>query len=83
MTLHIADHLDIEALQLTPEIAVDNALNQQTNPLGKACTNLCHIHRNHKAIHIPKGVTIYDPQTGYYSLDDHSSDSEEDSDHLN
>ena len=28
-------------------------------------------------------VTIDDPQMDYYSLDDHSSDSEEDSDHLN
>ena len=32
MTLHIADHLCIEALQLTPEITADHALNQPTNP---------------------------------------------------
>ena len=28
-------------------------------------------------------VTTDDPQTDFYSSDDHSSDSEEDSDHLN
>ena len=30
--LHIADHLHIEALQFTPEIAADHAPNQPTNP---------------------------------------------------
>ena len=55
-TLHITDHLDIEALQLTPEIAADHTLNQHTNPPGKACINLHHIHGNHKAKHIPKGI---------------------------
>ena len=56
MTLHIADYLDIEALQLTPEITANHALDQHTNPSGKACTNLHHIYRNHKAKHIPKGI---------------------------
>ena len=55
-TLHITDHLDIEALQLTPEITADHALNQHTNPPGKACTNLRHILRDHKAKHIPKRI---------------------------
>ena len=54
-TPHIADHLDIEAPQLTPEIAADHTLNQYTNPPGKACNNLYHIPRDHKAKHVPKG----------------------------
>ena len=55
-TLNIADHLDIEALQLTPEIAADHTPDQHTNPPGKDLTNHCHIHRNHKAKCIPKGI---------------------------
>ena len=31
-TLHNADHLHIEALQLTPEITADHTLDQHTNP---------------------------------------------------
>ena len=45
ITLHIADHLDIETLQLTLEITADHALNQHTNSPGKACTIYHHIHR--------------------------------------
>ena len=55
-TLHIADLLHIEAFQLTLEIAADHALDQYTNPPGKAHTSPHHIPRNHKAKHIPKGI---------------------------
>ena len=54
-TLHITDHLHI-ALQFTPEITADHALNQPTKPPRKPCTNLSHIEANHKAKHIPKGT---------------------------
>ena len=56
MTLHITDHLPIEALQLTPETAVDHTLNQPTNLLQKFCTNHLHIPADHKAKHLPKGT---------------------------
>ena len=55
-TLHIADHLSTEALQLTSKIAADHTFNQPTNPPREPCTNLCHIPENHKAKHIPKGI---------------------------
>ena len=54
--LHIADHLNIEALQLTPGIAADHTRNQPTNPPRKPCTDLCHTPADHKAKHIPKGI---------------------------
>ena len=41
-TLHTTDHLHIGALQLTPETTADHTLNQPTNQLRKACTNLHH-----------------------------------------
>ena len=56
MTLHIADHLHIEDLQLTLEITADHALNQPTNPPRKPCTNHHHIPEDHKVKHIPKGI---------------------------
>ena len=56
MTLCITDHLDIEALQLTPEITVDHALDQPSNPPRKPHTNLHHIPEDHKVKHIPKGI---------------------------
>ena len=56
MTLHITDHLHIEALQLTPEITADHALDQLTNLPRKLCTDLHHIPADHKAKHIPKGT---------------------------
>ena len=54
MTLHITDHLHIEALQLTPEITTDHTLNQPTNPPRKPHTTLHHIPADHKAKCIPK-----------------------------
>ena len=56
MTLHIADHLHIEALQCTLEITGDHTLNQPTNPPRKPHTDLCHVPGDHKAKHIPKGI---------------------------
>ena len=84
VTLHIEDHLPIGALQVTLETAANHDLKQHTNQLRKPSTNLPHSSR-------PQGsciteeiqVTIDDPQMDFYSSDDHSSDSEEDLDHLN
>ena len=56
MTLHIIDHLHIEALQLTPEITADHVFIQCTKPPSKAHTNLHHIPADHKVKHIPKGT---------------------------
>ena len=56
MTLHIADHLPTEALQLTPEITADHILNQPTNAPRKPCTNLHYIPEDHKVKHTPKGI---------------------------
>ena len=56
MTLHITDHLPIEALQLTPEITADHALDQPTNPPIKPYTNLHHVSGDHKAKYIPIGI---------------------------
>ena len=54
MTLHTADHLHIEALQLTPEITADHTLDQPTNPPRKPLTDLHHIPADHKTKHRPK-----------------------------
>ena len=54
--LHITDHLHIEALQVTPEITAEHALNQPTNPPRKPLTTLCHIPADHKSKHTPKGT---------------------------
>ena len=55
MTLHTADHPHTGALQLTPETTADHALNQLTDQLGKASTNLHHNPEDHKIKHILKG----------------------------
>ena len=85
-TLHIKDYLHTGAHQITTEITADHVLDQPTIQLRKPHINLHHIPEDHKVKHIPKknsGVTIDDPQMDFYSSDNHSSDSEEDSDHLN
>ena len=56
MTIHITDHLHIEALQLTPEITTDHALDQPTKPPRKPCTDLHHIPADHMTKHTPKGT---------------------------
>ena len=56
VTLLIADHLHIEALQLTPEITADHTHNQPTNPPRKPRTALCHIQADHNVKHIPKVI---------------------------
>ena len=56
VTLHIANHLHTGALQPTPEITADHALNQPTNPPRKPCTNCHHIPGDHKVKPIPKGI---------------------------
>ena len=55
-TLHTADHLHIGALQLTPKTASDHNLNQPTNQLRKAHSNLHHSPEDHKVKHILKGI---------------------------
>ena len=86
-TLHIKDYLHIGALQLTPEITADHTLKCPTNWLGKPRINLhsSHSRRSQGKTYTKKNsrVTIDDPQMDFYSSDDHSSDLEEDSDHLN
>ena len=55
-TLHIADNLHLGALQLTPSTTADHALNQPTNQLRKAHTNLDHNPEDHRVKHILKGI---------------------------
>ena len=55
-TIHIADHLDIEALQFTPGITADHALKQPTNPPRRPHTNLHHIPANNKVKYIPREI---------------------------
>ena len=80
MTLHTVDHLHTGAHQLTQEIAADHALNQKTSHQSSSKSRRqqgkTHIRRNSR-------VTIDDLEMDFYKSDDHSSDSEEDSDHLN
>ena len=56
LTHHIADDLHKETLLLTPEIAVDHALNPPTNPQRKICTDSPCIPVNHEGKHISKGI---------------------------
>ena len=56
MTLHITDHLDIEALQLTPGITTDHTPEQPTNPPRRPCTDLHCIPANYRVKHIPRGI---------------------------
>ena len=56
VTLHTTDHLHIGALQFPPETTVDHALDQPTNHLRKAHTNLIHNPEDHKVKHILKGI---------------------------
>ena len=86
VTLHIAYHLDIEAHQLTPEIAADHTLDQHKKPTRKSShQSSSHSQTLQAKIHTIRNLRVPkdDPQMDYYSLDDHSHDSEEDSDHLN
>ena len=85
-TPHIEDHPHTEALQLTLETAVDHDPTQHTNQPGRPHTKIHHNPGPPMVIHTLKRnftVTIVDPQMDFYSSDDHSSDAEEDSDHLN
>ena len=85
-TPHIKDHPHTEALQLTLQTAADHDLDQHVNQPGRLCTKIHHNPGNPTVIHTLREttrVTIANPQMDFYSSDDHSSDSEEDSDHLN
>ena len=53
VTCHIADHLHIEALPLTPEITAGDTLNQPTHPLEDFHINPLHAPANNKAKCIP------------------------------
>ena len=86
VTLHIEDILHTGAHQPTPETREDHALDQPTNQLRKPyIKNSSHFRRSYGNTHTKRNsrVTIDDPQTDFYSSDDHSSDSEEDPHHLN
>ena len=86
MTLHTTDHLHIGALQLTPETTADHTLNQPYKPAKKTSHQSSSQSRRPQCrAHTKRNlrVTIDDPQMDFYSSDDNSSDSEEDSDHLN
>ena len=78
ITHHIADHLHIGALQLTPETTADHPLDQPTNPPQKPHTMLHHIPEDHKVKCTPKNSRVItdDSKMDFYSSDDHSSDSE-------
>ena len=56
MTLHIADHLPTGAHQVTQETTAVHALDQPSNQLRKAQTNLFHNSEDHKVKHILKGI---------------------------
>ena len=80
-THHIGDHPHIEVPPLTPETAADLDHILHTDPSRTASskpssssnkTTLKHQDRKYKR------VTIDDPQSDYYSLDDASSDSNDD-----
>ena len=78
---HITDHPHKEVPQLTtPEITVDHAHNHPTTLQGRTHTDQVPISADHEK---DPGVKIKDPHTDYYSSDEHSSDSEEESNHLN
>ena len=54
VTLHIKDNLHIEDLQLTQKTTADHGLDQPTNQLGKAHTNVHHNPEDHRIKHILK-----------------------------
>ena len=86
MTPHIGDHPYTEALQLTLETAADHSLDQHINEPRRPHTKIHHDPgKSHSTTHTKRNsrVTIDDSQMDFYSSDGHSSDLEEDSDHLN
>ena len=85
MTPHIGDHYHTEVLQLTLETAADHNLNKHIKQPRRLHTKIHHDPGNSTVLHTARNsrVTIDDPQMDFYSSDDYSSDSEEDSDHLN
>ena len=85
-TPHIEDPPCPEALQLTLETTTDNDPDLHVNQPGRPHTKIHHALGPPTVIHTLREnsrVTIDDPQTDFYSSDGHSSNSEEDSDHLN
>ena len=86
MTPHIADCLHTGAHQLTLGTTADHKPTQHTNQKRKPCINLHPIPAEVKAkLHDKRNlrVIIDDPHMDFYSSEDNSSGSEEDSDHLN
>ena len=82
---HIGDHPCTEAVQLTLGTPADHNLNQHINQPRRPPTKIHHNPENPTVLHTLRNsrVTTDDPQIGFYSSDDHTSDLEEDSDHLN
>ena len=69
-TLHFTDYLDIEALQLPPEITTNHTLNQHTKPTRKSShQSSSHSWKPQAKMHTERNsrVTIDDPQMDYYS----------------
>ena len=86
VTPHIADHLHIGANQLTHRTAADHNPIQHTNQVRKNLhKSSSHPSRAQGKLHDKRNprVTIDDPHMNFYSSADNSSDSEEDSEHLN
>ena len=76
----------IEAYQPIHEITANHALSQPIGQLRKPHIRICPIPEDPMENTYNKKnprVTIDDPQMDFYSSEDNSSDSEEDSDHLN
>ena len=82
---HIKGHLCTGAHQLTQEITADQPLDQHTGQLRKPHFRIHHIPKDLKVTHTKRNPRVKkdDPQMDFYSPDDNSSGSEEDSDHLN
>ena len=72
---------------MTPEIVVAHAHIHPTSHQDKIHLGHTHTPVDHEANHstrrTPTRVKIEDPHTDYYRSDDHSSNSGEETDHLN
>ena len=80
---HTTDHSCTEAHHHTnPETKVTHIHVHPTNPQDEVTIGHTHTPVDHDTNHITR-VKIEDPHTDYYSSDDHSSDSGEETDHLN
>ena len=86
LTEHIADHLTTEALKvIKPKMIVGHTHEHPIGLQGMNCTGQAHNPSRTRAKTTPQEnmrVKIKDPHTDYYSSDNHSSDSGEQSNPL-